>query len=454
MADLTVSSDVDTMMASANNASIRSNTGSNDASNLNTGTIPAARVGADHIDAITEIASALRSGSDTTLVTGTAGTSGDLSTWDANGDLVDGPTPPSGDIVGTSDTQTLTNKTIVLKQGTSPTPTAEGDIQWSTTANTIKVGDGASTKTFSSDSDINIAASQVTTGTLADARISESSVTQHQAALSITESQISDLGSYVTPSSTNTFTNKTFDANGTGNSITNIETADIASGSKSGSDATLVTGTAGTSGNLSQWDANGDVIDSSVAASDVLKKDGTTAMTGDLDLDGNNLDDSGVLFQREQASADADIAGQGQWWTKTATPNRPMFTDDAGGDFELLRETLVISISDETTALTTGTAKTTFRMPYAFYLTDLKASVTTAPTGSTLTIDVNEGGTTILSTKLTIDATEKTSTTAATAVVISDPDLADDAEITIDLDAIGSTVAGAGAKVYFIGYRK
>lgn len=33
---------------------------------------------------------------------------------------------------------------------------------------------------------------------------------------------------YVTGSSTNTFTNKTFDANGTGNSITNLETADFA----------------------------------------------------------------------------------------------------------------------------------------------------------------------------------------------------------------------------------
>jgi hypothetical protein len=35
---------------------------------------------------------------------------------------------------------------------------------------------------------------------------------------------------YVTGDSTNTFTNKTFDANGTGNSVSNIETADLASG--------------------------------------------------------------------------------------------------------------------------------------------------------------------------------------------------------------------------------
>ena len=41
------------------------------------------------------------------------------------------------------------------------------------------------------------AATDVVSGTLADARISQSSVTQHQAALSLTESQISDLGTYI-----------------------------------------------------------------------------------------------------------------------------------------------------------------------------------------------------------------------------------------------------------------
>ena len=63
---------------------------------------------------------------------------------------------------------------------------------------------------------------------------------------------------------------------------------------------------------------------------------------------------------------------------------------------------------------------------------------------------MNDSGTTIFSTILSIDAGEKTSTTAATAAVISDSSIADDAEITIDIDQIGSTVAGAGLKVTFI----
>jgi len=116
-------------------------------------------------------------------------------------------------------------------------------------------------------------------------------------------------------------------------------------------------------------------------------------------------------------------------------------------------ETLIIAISDETTALTTGTNKVTFRMPFGMSLSAVRASVTTAPTGATCIIDINEGGSSILSTKLSIDASEKTSTTAASAAVISDANLADDSEITIDIDQVGSTAAGAGLKVYLIGAR-
>jgi hypothetical protein len=114
---------------------------------------------------------------------------------------------------------------------------------------------------------------------------------------------------------------------------------------------------------------------------------------------------------------------------------------------------LVMAASDETTDLTTGTAKLTFRMPHAMTLTDVRASVNTAPAGSTIIVDINEGGSTILSTKLSIDASEKTSTSAAAAAVISDGTLADDSEITIDIDQIGSSTAGKGLKVALIGYR-
>jgi hypothetical protein len=112
-----------------------------------------------------------------------------------------------------------------------------------------------------------------------------------------------------------------------------------------------------------------------------------------------------------------------------------------------------VAVGDETTAITTGAGKVTFRTPFAFTLTAVRASVNTAPTGAAILIDINESGTTVLSTKLMIDATEKTSTTAATPYVISDSAIADDAEISIDFDQVGSTIAGAGVKVTLIGTR-
>ena len=113
----------------------------------------------------------------------------------------------------------------------------------------------------------------------------------------------------------------------------------------------------------------------------------------------------------------------------------------------------VIACSDETTALTTGT-KVTFRLPFAFTVTEVRASLTTAGTGANLvTLDFEQNTTSILSTKITIDATELTSTTATTAPVISTSELTDDASITCDVDQIDSGGVSAGLKMYLIGYK-
>lgn len=106
------------------------------------------------------------------------------------------------------------------------------------------------------------------------------------------------------------------------------------------------------------------------------------------------------------------------------------------------------AISDEVTAITTGTDKLTWRTPYACTLDDVRASLTTSSSSGIPTVDINESGTTVLSTKLTIDASETTSTTAATAAVISDSSLADDAEITFDIDVAGTGAAGLKVTLY------
>lgn len=152
-------------------------------------------------------------------------------------------------------------------------------------------------------------------------------------------------------------------------------------------------------------------------------------------------------------------------WPSASLPNGTYFYDktdklphykDANGNIlDVINKTDVTqaAVSDETTALTSGTNKLTFRMGYTMTLTAVRASLTTAQTsGAIFTVDINVNGASVLSTKITIDNTEKTSTTAAIPPVIGTTFLPDDSEITIDIDQVGDGTA-KGLKIALIGYR-
>ena len=114
-------------------------------------------------------------------------------------------------------------------------------------------------------------------------------------------------------------------------------------------------------------------------------------------------------------------------------------------------ESIIIAASDETTALTAGAAKVTFRMPYALALTSIRGSLSTAQTsGSILTVDVNQDGVSLFSTLLTIDNGERTTITAATQPVVPPITLGIDGEITVDIDQVGDGTA-KGLKIMLIG---
>ena len=114
---------------------------------------------------------------------------------------------------------------------------------------------------------------------------------------------------------------------------------------------------------------------------------------------------------------------------------------------------ILVAVGDETTAITTGTAKITWRMPFAMTLDAIpRASLTTASSSGLPTVDIREGGTTILSTLVSIDANELTSTTATTPAVLSDTALADDASMRIDITVAGTNAAGL--KCLLRGYRR
>lgn len=112
-------------------------------------------------------------------------------------------------------------------------------------------------------------------------------------------------------------------------------------------------------------------------------------------------------------------------------------------------DTLTVSIGDETTPITTGNGKIVFPFPYAATMLDIRASLNVVSTSGIPTFDINEAGTTILSTKLTIDQDEKNSISAATPLVISDAAIADYAEMSIDVDVSGTGAKGAKLTFYF-----
>jgi hypothetical protein len=117
------------------------------------------------------------------------------------------------------------------------------------------------------------------------------------------------------------------------------------------------------------------------------------------------------------------------------------------------REAIMMPITSETGAVTTGTAKKSLPMPYPFAVTEVGAWLKTAQaSGSIFTLDINNNGTSILSTKLTIDNTEQSSLTAATAPVLSSTVLAKGDVASWDCDQIGNGSA-AGCKSWLTGYQ-
>lgn len=121
--------------------------------------------------------------------------------------------------------------------------------------------------------------------------------------------------------------------------------------------------------------------------------------------------------------------------------------------------TLTYDLGDETTTITTGTAKKTFRIPQGMRITEVSVSLTTASSSGNPAFDINVAGSSIFSTVVTIDANEETSVTAATPYVLAVPNspfefavpAAADAKVTVDFDAVGT--GAKGPKLKIVGYK-
>jgi hypothetical protein len=111
-------------------------------------------------------------------------------------------------------------------------------------------------------------------------------------------------------------------------------------------------------------------------------------------------------------------------------------------------------ITDSSTDAATGDGKAILNIPSnlnGYNLNAVAASVETAPVGSAISIQIHNATDAVdmLSTPLTIDAGENTSATAATPAVIdtNTDDIATNDRLRIDVDAVGSSTAGAGLVV-------
>lgn len=114
---------------------------------------------------------------------------------------------------------------------------------------------------------------------------------------------------------------------------------------------------------------------------------------------------------------------------------------------------IMVAVSDESTPLTVGLNKVRFRAPFAMTLTEIpRATLSIASTSGVVTADINMSGSSILgANKLSIDANEKSSRTAAipTTLAANPTNVSDDVEFSVDIDASGSGAAGLKIILYY-----
>lgn len=118
------------------------------------------------------------------------------------------------------------------------------------------------------------------------------------------------------------------------------------------------------------------------------------------------------------------------------------------------KEVFIVTCSNFETDLTLDLAVGYFDFPYNFTITEIIGTAKTAPTGASIIADVNVDGSTIMTTdKVEIEATEVSSLTATTQPTITDAAHSKGQRLTVDIDQIGSTIAGQDLEIQIIGYQ-
>lgn len=121
----------------------------------------------------------------------------------------------------------------------------------------------------------------------------------------------------------------------------------------------------------------------------------------------------------------------------------------ASTTYALVENFQVIEIAKDGTAIT-GSSQYTFRAPFAMTLTQIpRALLSVASSSGSVSLDITAAGSSIFTTQLSIDESEKTSVTAATPAVLGTTNISNDSEIIFDVVSAGTGAEGLKVIMYY-----
>ena len=165
-----------------------------------------------------------------------------------------------------------------------------------------------------------------------------------------------------------------------------------------------------------------------------------------------------VLLEYQEAQVSNNIVAMPKQnlaiYTCKSGPNRGP-KGEPGEDKNSWWDTILAAASDESSNLIVEGPVRTYRAPYPLDLTlgYIRMSLTQAPLGAPLIVDVHMNGTTLFTEPLQIDIGQKTSVTSVAQSVLLEWYVPDDAEFKVYITQVGSTAGGAGLKVAITGIK-
>ena len=200
-----------------------------------------------------------------------------------------------------------------------------------------------------------------------------------------------------------------------------------------------------TQGDLRRGDSAGNAERLAVgSANQVLQSNGTTESWVTLSTGETVLTTQGdILYENASGLARLGAGTAGKFLTTQGTGANPTYTTPT--------MSFIVSMTGETDDATVADDLAQIRLPFAFEVTECRAFCNTAPTGATLDVMIEEAGSNILSSAISIAISATTA--SVSGGTITDSTLADNAIISFNCDQIGSSTAGAGLKCMIIGYQ-